>query len=346
MNKSTHPYSNQELFDILTDVAVAYQLKGKGFFEVNAYHNAADAIATLPESVFDLWSKDTTLLDTIPGVGQAIMGKLDFLFTKGRYHPHWLEAFKGIHPATFVFNKINSIGPKTASTLTQNLTFSKSDMTKAIDELIAYAQNNQISTLPKLGQKSQQLILTNALSFQARKAKMPLKTAQDIATKVIAFLKQRFPQLEIQPLGSLRRLSPLVGDIDIAVQSDDPEPILEYFLTFPSSQQTINHGDKKASLRLAHDIRVDLMVQPAASWGSLLQHFTGSKQHNIKLREYALKKNLSLSEYGIKDMTTGQLHQFDNETAFYNFLGLECIPPEKRLGEDEIEKFQSPKHNS
>ncbi len=333
-------YSNQEIAEILTNVAVAYELKNKNRFRIISYQNAADTIATYPHSVYEIWTKNHQAINDIPGIGEAIMGKLNFLFTKGKFHHHWQAAFKGLHPAIFTFIKINGIGPKTAHILTQNLKFSRRDMTKALEELIIYAQNGKLRNLPKLGEKSENDILTNTQNFIGRKEKMPLSLAQAIADNVVSYIKKQFPSLEIQPLGSLRREAPLVGDIDIAVQSDNASPILDYFIHYPLSVQTIAKGEKKASLRIKNDIRIDIMVQPKNSWGSLLQHFTGSKQHNIKLREYASKLGLSLSEYGIKDITTGTVHQFDNETSFYNFIGLNFIPPQDRLGENEIETYQ------
>jgi DNA polymerase (family 10) len=169
---------------------------------------------------------------------------------------------------------------------------------------------------------------------------MPLATAQTLSQKIIIYLKTKFPDVEFISLGSLRRESPSVGDIDIAVASTNPKPILDYFLTYPDSIQTIAKGKNKASLRLLHDVHVDLMVKPPTIFGALLQHFTGSRQHNILLRKHALKLGFSLSEYGIKDLKTGIIHRFDNETSFYRFLGLKFIPPQNRVGENELETYK------
>ena len=252
-------------------------------------------------------------------------------------HPHLIEAFEGIHPAVYTFAKVNSIGPKTAHKLTQALKFNKNDPAIALKQLVVYCQKGKVRVLEGLGEKSEADILTNTLNFMGRKAKMPLQKAQVIATDVISHLKTKFPNLIMEPLGSLRRCSPLVGDIDIAIQSDNPTPIIEHFVNYPKRFQTITQGPKKASIRLAEDIRVDIMIQPIKSWGSLLQHFTGSKMHNIKLRQYARKLGYSISEYGVKEIKNKSIHRFTNETSLYRFLGLSLIPPEQRLGENEIE---------
>ncbi|MCL4383873.1 type-X family DNA polymerase [Patescibacteria group bacterium] len=338
MIKANGQYTNQDIADLLEEVAIAYDIKKKNRFRIVSYENAADAIATYPQPIQAVWSQDRKALDNIPGVGEAIMGKLDYLFTENKLHPHWLQAFKNIHPAVFTFTKVPGIGPKTAFKLTKYLKFPQDDPVKALDKLVWYARHGMLRNIPKLGEKSETDILENTLQFLGRKEKMPLGLAQATAKEIIDYLHQQFPNLEIVPLGSLRRGSPLVGDIDLAAQSDQAGPILDYFVEYPAKYQTIAKGPKKASIRIRNDIRIDLMVQPKTSWGSLLQHFTGSKQHNIKLRNYAQSLGLSLSEYGIKEKKNSNLHTFDNETDFYRYLHLKYIPPEDRLGEGEIDK--------
>jgi len=144
------------------------------------------------------------------------------------------------------------------------------------------------------------------------------------------------------PLGSLRRQAATVGDIDISVATDNPKEVLEHFSKYPKAQRVLEKGTASSSIIVPGDIQVDLMVQPSRSYGSLLQHFTGSKHHNIALREYALKKGYSLSEYGIKKIKdkTGKVKTFETEEAFYRFLGLVWIPPEIREDTGEIEAAQ------
>ena len=209
-----------------------------------------------------------------------------------------------------------------------------------MEQLITYAQQDKIKDLPSFGDKSQQMILENTLSFLGRDKRMPLKKAQKIANELITYLKKYFPKTEFIALGSLRREQSTVGDIDIAAASDNSQKIITQFLEYPKSVQTIIRGQDKASLRLLHDIHVDLMVKPKAGFGALLQHFTGSRQHNIILRRHALKMGFSLSEYGIKDLKTGKLHKFNNEQDFYKFLKLKYIPPQKRLGKNELEIYK------
>jgi DNA polymerase (family 10) len=332
-------YTNAQISEFLTNIATAYEIKHKTRFQIVAYENAAETILTYPESVYDLWQKDPKSLDSIPNIGPSILKKLDYLFSKNQPYPSLKTVFKGIHPAVFTFTKINGIGPINAEKLTQNLKFSKY-AAKSLDQLVRYAQKGKIRNIPTFGEKSESSILENTLSFLGRKNRMPLAEARTLAGKVIDYLQLKFPKVEFIPLGSLRRQSDTVGDIDIAASSLKPESIINYFLDYPDSIHVIAKGSNKASILLIHDVHVDLMVKPPASFGALLQHFTGSRQHNILLRKHALKLGFSLSEYGIKDLKTGKLHRFNNETDFYKFLGLRFIPPELRLGENELEIYK------
>ncbi|HBP51193.1 MAG: polymerase beta family protein [Candidatus Shapirobacteria bacterium GW2011_GWE1_38_10] len=332
-------FNNSQVFEYLTNIATAYEIKNKGRFRIVAYENAADTALTYPENLYELWRKNPNSLDSIPNIGPSILKKIDYLFRYQKPYPKLKIIFKNIHPAVFTFTKINGIGPLIAHKLTQTLKFSKNP-TKALDQLISYCQKGKIKNIPSFGEKSEESILNNTLSFLGRQSRMPLKKAQILADKIIQYLHHRFPNIEFIPLGSLRRQSDSVGDIDIAAAAVNSQEIIDYFLQYPDIIQVIAEGKNKASLRLLHDIHVDLMIKPPSSFGSLLQHFTGSRQHNILLRRHALKLGYSVSEYGIKDLKTGIIHQFDNEKKFYNFLHLKYIPPKDRLGELELEKFK------
>ena len=320
-------------------LAVHPKTKRKNIFKTISYQNAADTVISYPKSLQEIWQNNPKDLDNIPNIGPNILKKLDYLFRKNKYYPSVIKAFKNIPPCVFTFTKIEGIGPKIAYKLSKKLKFS-TDPEKALNELIEYAQNGKIRTIPTLGQKSEKMILTETQNFLGIKNRMPLKKAQKTAQKIINYLQQQFPNTEIIALGSLRRQSETVGDIDLAVKSDDSEKILNYFVNYPDKLQIINKGDKKASILIKDNIRADIMVQPAKNFASLIQHFTGSKQHNINLRKYALNKGLSISEYGIKNLKTGKINTFENEKKLYNFLGLCYIEPEKRLGENEIEIAQ------
>jgi len=311
-------YTNTEIAKFLEKIAVAYELKKKNRFRIIAYQNAANFIKNYPKNLEEIWKKDKKKLDNVPGIGEAILKKLDYLFTHHKNPPKVQKLFDSINPAIFVLNEVNTIGPKTAQKLTKEIKFPR-DKTKIIEKLIQYAKKNNKTAL-----------LKNAQEYIGNVERLPFKSANKLATEIIKYLKLKFPNNEILALGSLRRLAPTIGDIDIAVCSDNSKDIIEYFVNYPLSYGTFDKGPKKASIKLKGNIRVDLMVEPKKNWGNLVQHFTGSKNHNIELRKYALKKGLSISEYGIKDLKTGKLHQFDNEKDLYKFLHYPYLKPEER----------------
>ncbi len=322
-------YTNQEVARFLEKIAIAYELKNKNRFKIAAYENAADSIRNYPQNLEEIWQRDKKELDNIPGVGESILKKLDYLFTYHRYPPKVQALFDSFHPAIFVLTEIANIGPQNAKKLVKNLEFPK-DKIKIINKLIDYAKKNKIASIPTFGKKSQELFLKNAKEYLGNVDRLPYETANKLATEIINYLKQKFPQAEIVALGSLRRQSPTVGDIDIAVCYPNSSEIIDYFVNYPKSYGTFDKGPKKASIKLKGNIRVDLMVAPRDSWGDLVQHFTGSKEHNIELRKYARKMGLSISEYGIKDLKTGKLYQFTNEKDLYKFLNYPYPEPEKR----------------
>ena len=331
------PYTNSQIAEILQNIATAYEIKNKNFFRIKSYQEAAETILSYPKSIFKLWQKDRQLVDDIPGIGPNIFKKITYLLDKNKLHPDIIKAYKNIHPATFTFTKINSIGPKTAHILTTKLKFSKNPLT-ALNQLVKYAQQNKIKDWPNFGEKSQQSILKNTQAYLGYSRRMPYKEAKEKSDKLLNYLKKRFPKNEFITLGSLRRKSKTIGDIDIAVKSKKSKQILDYFTSYPDNVQTINRGSKKASIKIYPDIRVDIMLQPAKNFISLIQHLTGSQQHNVLLRKHALSLGYSLSEYGIKNLKTGKIHNFKNEKNLYNFLNLKYIPPKKRIGDKEIEK--------
>ena len=234
--------------------------------------------------------------------------------------------------------EIPGFGPKRAYKLVKE--FKLDNPETAIYELEKAAKQGKIAFLDGFGQKSQGDILRAISEFREGKGKttrMVLPYAQEIAEKIVDYLKKSKFVITAEPLGSLRRKMATVGDIDIAVSSNNPQSVISHFISYPHKERVIEKGDITASMLVSGGRQIDLMVQPPEAFGSLLQHFTGSKSHNIALREYAIKKGLSLSEYGIKVGRIKKLQKFDTERKFYNFLGMEWIPPEIRENTGEIE---------
>ncbi|OGK19494.1 hypothetical protein A3G67_04210 [Candidatus Roizmanbacteria bacterium RIFCSPLOWO2_12_FULL_40_12] len=332
--------TNKEVAHLLRTIAAAHLIKNENRFRIIAYQNAADAVEYLPREIYNIW-KDGKL-EEVQGIGAVITDALDEYFRKGR-STHFDRVKKGIPETVFELMKVPTLGPKKAYKLvtTLNLTSAKDLFVK----LKKAAEKNKIANIPTFGKKSQEGILESLQRYEGHEGKhqrIPFSQAHKIAMEILDYLKSNENVQRVDILGSLRRKSSTIGDIDIAVicRRNTEKDVVNYFINYSKKKSLINSGAKKASIMIVPNIRVDLRVQDAKSYGSMLQYFTGNKDHNIKLREYALKKGYSLSEYGIKDLKSKdkKILEFPTEQKFYNFLGLEYIPPEVRQGRDEIVK--------
>jgi len=208
-------------------------------------------------------------------------------------------------------------------------------------DLEKIAEAGKIADLEGFGEKSQQDIIQSIQEYSLGKTKasrMVLPYANELAKKILSYLTKSEYVLEAYALGSMRRKMATIGDIDIAVASNEPEKVLDHFTAYTRKERVIERGDKTASILVSSGRQIDLMVTSPESFGALLQHFTGSKAHNIRLRDYSLSKGLSLSEYGIrkKGDPEDKILKFENEEKFYGFLGLDWIPPEMREDTGEI----------
>lgn len=310
--------TNLEIAELLRDVAASYQLQDaqKFKFQIIAYQRAADAVEHASSELKDLW--DDGKLEDVPGIGPSIAQHLDELFKTGK-SKHFESLMKDIPKEAFKLMELPGIGIKTAMKLI------KENPQEAKDRL------KEVEVLEKVDKRHL------------------LPYATQIASGIMDWMLRDPRVVRVDPLGSLRRKASTVGDIDLACVTDEPVEVLTHFTKYPETQKIIEKGEHSASILIPGNVHVDMMVQPAESYGSLLQHFTGSKHHNIALRDYALKKGLSLNEYGISKIEEqrkvdknsplrGQIGKtkFQTEKGFYNFLGLDYIEPELREDMGEI----------
>lgn len=331
-------YSNKEVARLLRNVSAAYILLDENRFKIIAYEKAGDAVDGLNREIKDIWLEKKLM--SIPGIGPSIGQHLDEYFTKGK-SKHFDSILKKIPEAVFPLMQVPGIGPKTALKLVKSLHLSNAKT--AVEDLKKAAMKNKIAIIETFGKRSQEEIIGAIRQherYAATKKRMILPYAFSQASEILDYLKKNKSVRRADAMGSLRRMQSTIGDIDIAVTASAESPagsITKYFTEYPKKVKIDNYGEKKASIIIPSDIRVDLRVEKEKHYGSMLQYFTGSKSHNILLREYALKKGLSLSEYGIRNIKTKKLHEFDSEEKFYNFLGLQYIPAEIRQGTNEIE---------
>jgi len=338
--------TNSQIATLLRHVAASYtiQNEAKFRFQILAYQKAADAIESSPTEIKDYIASNS--LDSLPGIGESMKKYLEELIETGKVS-HFEEILKNMPEAFFPLLDIPSFGPKKAFKLVSYFKFK--DKNTVLDELIEKARNNEIASIEGFGEKSQEDIIQAITEFHQgvnKNSRMVLPFAQEIADKMLDYLKKSSAVEKVYTLGSLRRQKETIGDVDIAVASLHPKEVIEHFCAYPYKDRIIERGEASASLLISGGKHIDLMVQPPDRFGSLLQHFTGSKEHNVKLREFALKKGLSLSEYGIKRKGSDTVDAYSTEESFYSALGLSYIEPEIRenIGEiDLAEKNNLPK---
>jgi DNA polymerase (family 10) len=324
------PMDNDEIAQVFTNIADLLDIKGEEWYRVRAYRRAAEAIAHYPEDMVTL--RDEGRLEEIPGVGKAIAGKVDEILRTGRLE--FYERLKNEIPdGVLSLLGIPGVGPRTVSLLYRELGL------VSIPDVEAAARQHRLRDLKGLGAKSEERILQGIQTLHRISGRHLLATALPVAEMVVAALSECPAADGVTTAGSLRRCAPTVGDIDILAASDSPQEVVDYFVSLPQVHEVSSHGDTKATVYLDSGLQVDLMVLEKEHYGSLLQHFTGSKDHNAALRGLARRQGLSLSEYGFQH-EDGSVTSCPTEEEVYSTLGLEWIPPELREASGELEAAQ------
>ncbi|TSC85401.1 MAG: DNA polymerase (family X) [Microgenomates group bacterium Gr01-1014_7] len=309
--------SNNDIAKLFREIAAAYTIKKTGnMFEIRAYENAADSIEHSTSEVKDLWEEGK--LGEVPGFGKSIQGYLDELLRTGKVS-HFEIVKKGIPKTVFELLDIPGVGPKTAQELV-NLGI------KSLDDLKKKIQSGDLIKKGFSG-KIAQKILQGMEELGGMSGRMLLPYASFQADKILVYLKKSKEVIEAHPLGSLRRQVATVGDLDFSAASKHPQKVVDYFCKMPGVARIVEKGGTSATVMLQSGLHVDILVSRPESYGALLQHFTGSKSHNIHLRTIAEKKGLTFSEH-----TPAK-----TEEEFYKLLGMQSPPPEIREDTGEIE---------
>jgi len=325
-----NPATNKEIAKVLREVAAVYEVKEDSRFRVAAYNKAADSIEHSSVEAKDLW--DEGRLDDIPGVGEGIASYLDEYFKTGKVK-HFETLKKGLPAGMFQLLDVLGIGPKSAYKIAKKLKVA------SVEELQQACEEGRIAELEGFGEQSQREILRGIKELQGLSHRILLPDAYRTAQKIIEVLEAVPGVKRADALGSLRRMVPTVGDIDVAVAATKPEAVVEAFVGMKEVKKVLAEGSVKASVVLKNGYQVDLRVQDPTSYGAQLQYFTGSKSHNIHLRKIANEMGYSLSEYGIKRIKNeeSRIKGFAMEEEFYQHLGMGCPPPELREDTGEIE---------
>ncbi|MDD1743196.1 MAG: DNA polymerase/3'-5' exonuclease PolX [Methanomassiliicoccales archaeon] len=318
---------NIEVAKILYEVADLLELQGVGF-KPNAYRNAARNIESMTKELDDY--RKTSNLRDIPGVGEAIAKKVEEILTTGRLR--YLDELKqALPPGLLQLAEVPDLGPKTALHLYKELKITN------LQELKAAAEQHRIRSLKGFGERSEERILHGISLIEKRSGRMLLGYAYPVAEKVREYVAEKANIKLISLGGSLRRMKETIGDIDILAGSNDVKQVMDAFTSYPEVAEVVERGPTKAVVRLKDGTQVDLRVVEEEAYGAALQYFTGSKDHNIKLRSLAIDKGWKLNEYGLfkKDLTEVVARR--TEEDIYNALGLKIMPPELREDNGEIE---------
>ncbi len=330
---------NKAIAGLLYETADLLEIDGQDSFRVRSYRNAAEAIEALPQQVADLIQEPKKLLE-IQGIGKGMQANLVQLFKEGRIEAH-AELLKKYRPSMLELLKIQGLGPKTIALIWS--AHQVSDL-EGVEKL---AREGKIRELPRMGEKHELKLLKAIEDYRRIAGRFLLDAAEQLAEKLVEhLLAAPLGNLGIEkvtPAGSLRRGRETVGDLDILVtgkgciEAESRQTLIEHLLRFPGLMDVIAQGENKVSFRHRNGMQVDVRLLPPDSFGAAMQYFTGSKAHNVALRQRALKMGFTLNEYSLATLEDEKPVAGATEEKIYAKLKLDFIPPELRENLGEIE---------
>jgi len=320
-------YTNQQLSDIFQNMAYLLEIKGELIYKTLAYRKAADSLADLGRDVNEVWRAGQ--LTDIPGVGKAIAEKIDELLSTGG-----LEFQEKLHtevpPSLVEVLQVPDVGPKKVALFWREVGITN------LAELEAAARAGKLRDLPGMGPKSEAKVLAGIEALSRRTHRLPLGKAWPFANELVTYLCDVQGVQIVEVAGSLRRMKATVGDLDLLAAAIDSQPVMDAFVGHPQVLEVLGHGEIKSSVEFNNNIRVQLWVHPPERFGTALQYATGSKDHNVRLRELAIKKGLSLSEQAFTRPDGSEI-LCAREEDVYAQLGMPLIPPELREDRGEVQ---------
>ena len=320
--------SNGELARRFREIGDMLDILGEVVYKAVAYRRVADAVERYPADVAALYRAGTP--PKLPGAGPALSAKLDELSRTGELAYH--ERLRSQVPASLLgLLAVPGVGPRTVRLLHAELGI------VSLDELRAAAEGGSLRGVKGLSARTEQNILEGIARLGRDKGRLLLHDADRLASQLIAELRSVAGVIRIEAAGSLRRRRATIGDLDLLAAVTDPAAVIAALDGLDAVERVLAAGTDKSSIVLRDGPQIDLMVCPAAAWGTHLVHFTGSKEHNVALRGIALDRGLSLSEKGFRRLDTGELLLAADEEEVYARLDLPWIPPELREGSGEIE---------
>lgn len=317
--------NNLAIARVLGEIGDLLEIKAENPFKIRAYRNAADTIAHLGTPVAEMSAEDRR---GIPGIGKDLAGKIAELIETGtaRYHQELLQEFP---PTVLDLLHLQGVGPKTVALLYQGLGV------RTLEDLEQAARDGRIRALKGMGAKKEALILKALGDRQRFSGRRLMAEAYDAAASLVAVLREHAPDADISPVGSLRRGCETCGDIDI-LAAGAPPFVMDAFTGYKLVERVLARGETKSSVLIWGGFQADLRVVPRESLGAALQYFTGSKAHNIALRDRAMQHGFKLNEYGLFRIDDNTLVAGADEAGIYAALGLASIPPELRENRGEL----------
>ncbi|WP_420627734.1 DNA polymerase/3'-5' exonuclease PolX [Candidatus Leptofilum sp.] len=326
--------NNREVAKIFADVANMLAIRGDIIHRVLSYRRASEAIQELGRDINQVY--EVGELTDIPGIGKTLAEKIEEMLTTGKL-AFYDKLAQEIPPSLVEMLKVDGLGPKRVKQVYETLGIT------TLAELDTAAKAGKLRELPKMGAKSEAK-LVKAIEALARHGddRTPIGEAWPLAQQILAELEPLPGVVKTAVAGSLRRMKESIGDVDLLVAADDAAPIMDYFVNMPRVESISGHGPTKSSVVLLNGMQVDLRVLPIERWGTLLSYFTGSKDHNVRLRELALKQGLSLNEHAFTPTNDGGGADSaeilcDSEEKLYQVLNLPYILPTLREDRGEIE---------
>ena len=322
---------NARVADLLDEIGDLLELKGENVFRAVTYRAAAREIRDLREPIRTIY--EAGHLAAIPKVGSSVGEAIAQYLQGGKAKRH--EELKAAVPdGLLTLLRVKGVGPATARLIYQHLKIT------SIDDLEAAAKDGRLRAIPKIQAKTEENILKSIASLRQRTGRSLINFARTAADRMVAYLRDTANVTEISVCGSLRRWKETIGDIDLLVASDQAAPIMAAFTSAPNVERILANGETKSSVIVERGLQIDLRVVPLSSWGAALLYFTGSKEHNVRLRGFALRKKLLLNEYGlyrVGEEKGGTPVASRTEEDIYAALGMDWIAPELREDHGEID---------
>ena len=325
---------NKEISAVLEETADLMEVAAEDGFRIRSYRNAARAIDNLTERLEDILGDASRKLTDIPSIGKTMASHIAEICRTGKLSVR--EELAAKYPAiTLDLLNIQGLGPKGVATLLSHFKVS------SLEEVEKLAQEGKLRDLPRFGEKLEQKILKSIEAYRKRSGRFMINVADGLAGELCSYLSQVAGVERVTPAGSLRRGCETVGDLDLLVTGGNPKDIAEHFLKFPKIADIVAHGANKISVKLKEGIQVDVRMLEPESYGAALQYFTGSKAHNVALRDRAKRLGLKLSEYGLFRIVDDHKVAGATEEEVYKGLNLPFIEPELREDWGEIAAGES-----